>query len=150
MEADSNNRPNWLYFTGVFLAVQLVAFAISLVVVLAFDLDPPAVIGLLVFYLAAHYAGKNYATSTGFGWTRDERHRLAIGYSAIALVLATILSIPFAVLPALGGGQLPLADPIFLVILAVMLPLGALLQYAIARFVFGEIMKRASKAGASQ
>ena len=150
MDATSDHKPNWLYFTGVFLGGTLIAFAIGFAVVAMFNIDPPSMMGLLVFAVAAHFAGKRYAASTAARWTRDERHRLAIGYSAIALVLSTLLSVPFLLFSALGGGDLPLADPMFLVILAVIAPVYAFAQYGIARWTFGTIMKRAAIDGAAQ
>lgn len=144
------HKPNWLFFSGVYLGLSLVAFAIGYVLVLVFDVDPPSIMGLAVFALASHIAGKRYADSTGYGWSRDDRHRLAIGYSGLALVLSTVLSAPLLFIPALGGGVLPLGEPIFLILMAIVLPLYAWAQYGIARWAFGQIMKYTPKGGAAQ
>ena len=147
MEVASGKRQNWLYFAGVFIGLSLVSIAISYVVVLTLDIDPPTVLGLIVFYLTAHLSGKRYAAATNQSWTRSDRHRLAVSYVVIATVLSFVLAGPFFIVPELGGGMIPWSEPVFLVIATIGMLLVVMAEYGIARWAFGEIMKRAPKAG---
>ncbi len=147
MEAATDTRKNYLHFSGVFIGLSLVAAAISYVVVLTLDIDPPTVLGLIVFYLTAHLSGKRYAAATNQSWTRSDRHRIAVSYVVIATVLSFVLAAPFFVVPELGAGTIPWSEPAFLVLAMIITLLFVLAEYGLARWAFGEIMKRAPKGG---
>ncbi len=147
MEATTDVRKNYLYFSGIFIALSLVSTAISYAVVLTLDIDPPMVLGLIVFYVTAHLSGKRYAAATNQSWTRSDRHRLAVSYVVIATVLSFVLAVPFFVVPELGGGTIPWSEPAFLVLTVIITLLFVVAEYGIARWAFGEIMKRAPKGG---
>ena len=147
MEVASGKRQNSLYFAGVFLGLWLAAWGISYVIVLTLDVYQPGLMALMVFYLAAYLSGKHYVSFKDNAWTRDDRHRLAVGYVIIATIMSSLLQAPFLFVPALGAGAFPWADPTFLALMGFILLLGVMAEYGIARWVFGEIMKRAPKGG---
>ena len=64
--------------------------------------------GLGAFMAAAGIAGQRYAVKTNFGWTREDRAQLAIGYVVASLAVQLILVIVLVTLLSVFDPQVRL------------------------------------------
>ena len=146
MADNSQLRNNLIYFAAVYVASLLVYLAVSEALIRLADFELPDATGLAVFFLAAHWAGHQYAIRSGWTWQRADRRALALWYSISALVLSFLVALPFAAFaPELR--ELPVWAWLAV---AVITPLYGWVQYGIARWSFGQIMKRTPQPGVAQ
>ena len=139
-------RGNLIIFAGVYVVAMLLYLAVSEALVRFANFELPGVTGLAVFYVAASYAGQRYASKSGWTWGRPDRHTLALWYSISAIALSFLIALPLmAIAPEVRA--LPLWAWL---LVAVITPFYAWVQYGVARWAFGLIMKQMPKAGVAQ
>lgn len=106
----------------------------------------PSVIGLLVFYLAAHWSGRHYAIRSDWRWERSDRFALAAMYSAIAIGLSFLWAAGFILIDQ----TLQTLPVQFWTLVVALTPIIALVQYGIARWAFAKMDEHEHRAGATK
>lgn len=150
MSSDTvSRRPNWRYFSAVYAACVLLGVIVSVALEMLTRFEMPSAFSIALFFVAASIAGKRYAEGLAWDWTRDERLRLALVYAVASVFVSCLFAIPvfgLSIVFAPAEAPSPYADPLLLGFTLLAMPFVGLLNYAMARFAFGSVMKQAAKA----
>lgn len=128
-----------MFFAGVYFACLVASLIFNFALIKLANIDLPSIMGLIIFYLSAHWGGSRYGARSSWRWDRSERHVLAVRYSATALAISLLLAAPVvAFSPELRA--MPMSAWL---LAALVTPLYAWAQYGVARWVFAKIDERA-------
>ena len=103
-----------------------------------------------MFLILVGLAGQRFAKKNDFGWTRADRHNLAIGYVATSFVMSlAVFGLFLAFLMALGlsmadmlTGAPPEEAIVIVGAIALIAAIAALGYYAVARVLLGAMAKQ--------
>jgi hypothetical protein len=145
---------NWGFYllvnVGLSLAVGIVA---ALASAAGIELPGPAM-NLFVLFLSVMIAGGRWLKANGLSWTRRDRGRLALAYTAVNLVLTVVAgAATFYLIKAGLGADLGLpsdattlsANALGIILVAAVL-IAVAISYALTRLVLGVIVNSQAKA----
>jgi hypothetical protein len=130
---------NLRWFAAVYIAsVIVLSFVVNLLRTIGVDL-PGAGLDIGIFVALAYVAGSRFAARRA--WTGADRHNLALGYAAVAIVLVCARVIAVLLIDPSASAMITASAQTIAVTLAVVVAL-ALFYYGAARLMLMFIARR--------
>jgi hypothetical protein len=130
---------NLRWFAAVYVAsVIVLSFAVNFLRTVGVDL-PSAGLDIGVFVALTYVAGGRFAARRA--WTGADRHKLAIGYAAVAIVLACARVVAVILIDPATGSMVTASVQAIAITIAVIVAL-ALIYYGTARVMLMLLARR--------